>query len=268
MGCTACKGGKGATKQTPDTQEEHEVSNPPTVTTTLPTPSSPSAGATPVATVSPTAVKDGKSASAQNADDDDEIEIIYETAPKKLAQAKEEPQLTQIESPANGQEPPDAIEPESRPKKAFEAFGAEPIKPVEQQPLSKAQQEEAAKLAERRSKFDNQRYQRDSAVAVPDKSTDMMLKDLVEDLERAAPTPKSQHAPPTTDMMMGLNHNHNRYSLQDDCAGLPGGIMDDMDTINVAHKAPPKKKNNHGFDADDEQLMADILHDLADIEDL
>lgn len=283
MGCSVCKGGRGK-KQTPDEIKtaEDDVSNPPLVATQLAT-STTSSSATPVVGFSADAAKkDGKNLSARDvSEDEDEIEIIYETAPKKISpKNKEDPyaeQARQIDNAANGQEPPDAYEPESRPKRAFEAFGDKPAEQAE--PLSKAQQEEAAKLAERRQKFDNQRYQRDSAAAPNasvERSNNPLLKEVGKDVGRTSPPLKMNKpitATPTTDMVLGLNQNSNNRSSQpvDAFCGLPGGIMDDMETIPVASSAPPKKNNNHnkhGFDADEEQLMAEILDELQDVEDL
>lgn len=280
MGCAACKGGKGAKKQTPDETKtaEDDVSNPPLVTTQLTTTSTTSSSATPVVGFSAdTAKKGGQTARDADDDDEDEIEIIYETAPKKPPPNKEDPYaeqaLRQADNAANGQEPPDAYEPESRPKKAFEAFGD---KPAEQAiPLSKAQQEEAAKLASQRQKFDNQRYQRDSASAVPnasvDRSSNPLMQGVRRDGEPASPPLKmNKPTPTTTDMVMGLNQNSNyRSQPVDEFAGLPGGIMDDLETINVASSSPPRRNNNHNrydrCDADDEQLMMEILDELDGI---
>merc|ERR1719210_1498285 len=95
-----------------------------------------------------------------DADTESGIEIIYEGKPKNSA--------------ANGQEAPEVSEMEFKPR----------AKPV----LSKQQQEEAAKLAEQRKRFDNQRYQNPTQL-----SLDSTLS-TSQKLPVTAPTP--QHSGP------------------------------------------------------------------------
>lgn len=196
--------------------------------------------------------------------DDDEIEIIYESAPKKQPERFGfEPQL-QMRTAANGQEPPEANEipqlnsPMNKQK-------------TETKPLSKQQQEEAAKLAQRRRTFDNQKYQQRQS----NMSCEVVPFDEVpgavhqEDAPRSLYTSKAQHSP-TTDMILGLNQADTRNRDQPQLnTFLPGGILDDIEDFRpVPQVNKVKQRKTHddissaGFDADDEKLMAEILEDF------
>jgi len=193
--------------------------------------------------------------------DDDEIEIIYESAPKKQPE-RFEPQL-HMRTAANGQEPPEANEipqlnsPMNKPK-------------TETKPLSKQQQEEAAKLAQRRRTFDNQKYQQSqymSCEVVPFGEVPGAVHQ--EEAPRNMYTNKSQHSP-TTDMILGLNAGDMRTRDQPQLnAFLPGGILDDLEDFRpVPQVNKMKQRKTHddiesaGFDADDEKLMTEILEDF------
>lgn len=185
--------------------------------------------------------------SLSEADDNDEIEIIYEVQPKRIAAANGL-------NAANGQEAPEAAE--------LDTFSgaAQPPKP-----LSKQQQEEAAKLAERRKRFDNQRYQREQ----PDQGSIQTVNPGVN------PGPMSNSKP--TDLIMGLNITEIGSTYQDPHGGfLPGGILDDAEeewAQKDVRKKNPGNKNKHthddikssGFDADDERLMKEILENCEDV---
>jgi len=121
------------------------------------------------------------------------------------------------------------------------------------EPLSKSQQEEAAKLAERRKKFDNQRYHGGGAP--------------LQSSERNQASAQGSTMP---DMMFGLNQAHvkNEQSQQHSCfMDLPGGILDDLEQVPHAN-ANSKKVNSHddvestGIDAEDEKLMAELMEEL------
>lgn len=264
MGCAALRSPKtGASKGQSATEER--VSNPPVVTTTLVTEFVPAAASAPAQkspNASPKATAQKKDANLvmQDADDEDDIEIIYETNPKQHEQKQPHAsyerlnQLMQQESQicdaANGQEPPEAVEADSRLKKAE--------KP--QEPLSKSQQEEAAKLAERRKKFDNQRYHTD---ITPYQHNEMMQGPTSDNGMRK---PVSTAAP---DMVFGLNQAQVKdpQSQPSNCfMDLPGGILDDLEPVHMA--SGKKKLQTHDdlemtdLDADDERLMAELMDEL------
>lgn len=189
-------------------------------------------------------------------DDDDEIEIIYESPSKQ--------QALRHASAANGQEPPEAIE------MLLEVHKPEP------KPLSKQQQDEAALLADRRKRFDNQRYQGEQ------RQQQQQQQRSAEPAPHFSPTsPKYIQAPhfrggypaePTTDMnqMMGLNIGaaaNNDKEFVSEC--LPGGIIDDEDDFQRGPQVKSRqqhagKQNRHdeGFDDDDEKLMMEIEQEL------
>jgi hypothetical protein len=193
----------------------------------------------------------------QDADDDDEIEIICEAVPKYRNNAAKAQEHYEHYKPAanifaNGQEPPEAAEP----------IGLQP-KP---EPLSKQQQEEAAKLAERRRLFDNKRYE--NAQKSPSDAVTSVTS------VRQVPIATNPSVNPTTDMIFGLNLSANRYShnevTQQENTFLPGGILDDFEEARpIVHTGNKKKKikthddvESTGFDADDEALMKEILEDF------
>lgn len=179
-----------------------------------------------------------------DADDNDEIEIIYEAQPKRQNQIRP--------AAANGQEAPDATEMDT-------------ISMVNQpKPLSKQQQEEAAKLAERRKRFDNQRYQREQGKG-----------DAPSEISPLSPNPGpiyNQNSKPTTDMILGLNLSELGSKDQDPGGSfLSGGILDEQeDFLSPAQMNVNKHKHMHddikstGFDADDERLMKEILDNCDD----
>lgn len=283
MGCSAL----GGTKGVPDKKPSEDVSNPPIEESTWATKTvdmTPAAGSsTPVTSLSPKATsnENGLKLVMRDADDDDDdIEIIYnERAPiaqkQQVQQAhrQQDPQL-QMRVPsagaANGQEPPEATEPDRRAQQKEE-------KPAQaEKPLSKAQQEEAAKLAEKRKKFD-QRWQQDQPI--PDlgsvKPNEVIA--AAEARQKSASPPPKMNKPmehsynplPSSDMIMGLNQvqGNNQHSQPDAWGGgLPGGILDDIEPFKPV---AAKKNQNHSsghFNDDDEQLMADILQDLDDFD--
>lgn len=205
--------------------------------------------------------------------DDDEIEIIYEAAPKKQPE-RFEPQLhnpqLHMRTAANGQEPPEANEtPQAK---------LSMNKPkTESKPLSKQQQEEADKLAQRRRNFDNQKYQQKQPGqnwCACDVGPFGEVPGAVHQEEEAAPrtmyTNKSQKQLPTTDMILGLNQADTRSRDQPQLnAFLPGGILDDIEDFRPVPQVSKKtQRKTHddvesaGFDADDEKLMKEILEDF------
>jgi hypothetical protein len=159
-----------------------------------------------------------------DADNDSDVEIIVEANPRAVASA------------ANGQEAPEALEVLSDTEKAREK-----PKPA----LSKQQEEEAAKLAEQRKRFDNQKYHQKAAgqrqfsgSTSGTTGTNASTGDLFRD-----PSPDAED---TEDILL--------YEC------LPGGIPDDGDGIRK--ERPPQKmpRNHHdAFDGADELLMTEIL---------
>lgn len=287
MGCGAGRGVKPTSDQANLPLAESSVSNPPVVAATWAT--------KPV--LSPTAAVDtsreGKNSLSSreerredmnvmvlsDADEEDEIEIIDETPWKKpapkwtpsMAPRQDSEQRVATNPAANGQEPPEAVELDTRPKKVeMQGWVAAEKK---EEPLTKKQQEEAAKLAERRKKFDNQRYQQDSSMS--DAGRDQThVRTFGPKSYGDAPNMSSQKEiplnkpPPTTDSIIGLNQfNHQpRQQAFGAFESLPGGIDDDDDlmTVQKVPKASKKNKQSHEEIDDDEaeRMMVEILEDF------
>jgi len=180
-----------------------------------------------------------------DAEENDEIEIIYE-APSRQPAA------------ANGQEPPEAAEPD--------------VRQPEPKPLSRQQQEEAAKLAERRKRFDNQRYQREQRAGHTPAGypTDVIPFDVIGSVPPGPIRPELASSKPVTDMMLGLNVTEVANKESRDLHGvafLPGGIFDDDDDFKMAPQTKSRQQQHDdvkssGFDDDDEKLMKEILENF------
>lgn len=183
-----------------------------------------------------------------DADGESEIEIIYEGKPKQ--QQQQEHALEQVPSiMANAQEAPDEGEAhEAKQRIAMEREQAE---------ISERQKEEAAKLAEQRKRFDNQRYQREAGAEGP-------IGQVKSPAGAENPAPVSG-----VDLVMGLNlaavpGAAEGVRMLEDC--LPGGIMGD--TPREPERVPKvsavdKNRSKHDrFDDDDERLMNDILESI------
>uniref|UniRef100_A0A7S1SAU7 Uncharacterized protein n=1 Tax=Alexandrium catenella TaxID=2925 RepID=A0A7S1SAU7_ALECA len=172
-----------------------------------------------------------------DADDESDVEVIYEG---KTALSRSQ---IMAASCANGQEAPEVPEP-------FEASQGKFDEPV----LSKIQQEEAAKLAEQRKRFNNQRYRKE--LATPSSHTPTCH----------SPSPGSPLKAPTEtprhDLVMGLNLSQPpacQEAMLTDC--LPGGVFGD--TPREEAPMPTKVRNKHEvFDDDDELLMKEILDSI------
>lgn len=137
-------------------------------------------------------------------------------------------------------------------------------------PLPKQQAEEAAKLAEQRKRFDNQRYQNSTLSPV-----------------RAAPTPtasvpRGANPAPTSDVaavpLSLTNHVSTPNKESKLGAFLPGGVLDDLEEFDLAGPEQDIKlmdddfndvagagKQSNGFDEADEALMKEILEDFDDV---
>jgi len=260
MGCAAVRGSK---KQ--PTDETAIVSDPPPVATNWATKKegTPAAGSgTPANTLSPKSPQNQERNLLMPKRDDDEdkksetseIEIIYEGPAKKVASSpREEPPMNVA---ANGQEPPEEVEVDSRPNKVE--------KPPE---LSEAQKAEAAKMAERRKEFEKRQagYNNPAPVEQPGPV-------FHKPMEATVP-PRGISDVPASDMVMALTQGQTKnVSSQQDgsICGLPGGIWDPLDQVEEV-TVPTKKKNSHddidstGFDADDNALMEEILADFEDL---
>jgi len=119
-----------------------------------------------------------------------------------------------------------------------EASSAKPM-------LSKQQLEEAAKMAEHRKRFDNQKYHSgtsDEANVAIGGTTSQPTQDVWRAHEA----------------VMGVNASFSPRKVQEATLGecLPGGIVDD----DILTEAAPAYRNNHQlFDDDEEMLMKEIL---------
>mmetsp|Transcript_63292 Transcript_63292/g.99999 ORF Transcript_63292/g.99999 Transcript_63292/m.99999 type:complete len:265 (-) Transcript_63292:110-904(-) len=182
-----------------------------------------------------------------DAEDDEEIEIIQEATHKERR------------SPlaANAQEAPQAASIRSTSSKAAQSVSS----------LSKQQMEEAAKLAERRKLFDNQRYQR------PDAAGDVGGYPL----QGSPAVVPSGVSKPDAGMILGLNLTdsveRSNTSVPAQGSFLPGGIQEEEGEQIQASRQRKKMNRHHddedldsaGFDADDERLMKEILENCDDI---
>eukprot|EP00439_Symbiodinium_sp_Y106_P049676 s4655_g6.t1 len=169
-------------------------------------------------------------------DPDDDVEVIYEG--KGTSTARDVLETREMEA-EDGQTDIDL---------ALDAITAEDEpKPV----LSKQQQEEAAKMAEHRKRFDNQRYQRGQSGSG-------------DTGPGAAPVPAISLGNQETKApheIMGVNASAAltpRQASLEEC--LPGGILDDLPGEQTV--APPRAHRNNHFDDDDEMLMKDILDSI------
>lgn len=172
-------------------------------------------------------------------DPDDDVEVIYEG--KGTSTARDVLETREMEA-EDGQTDIDL---------ALDAITAEDEpKPV----LSKQQQEEAAKMAEHRKRFDNQRYQRGQSGSG-------------DTGPGAAPVPAISLGNQETKApheIMGVNASAAltpRQASLEEC--LPGGILDDLPGEQGEQTvAPPRAHRNNHFDDDDEMLMKEILDSI------
>ncbi|CAE7561328.1 unnamed protein product [Symbiodinium pilosum] len=173
-------------------------------------------------------------------DDGDDVEVIYEgKRSPEATEAIDVPETSGLREAEDGKTDVDLA-------LALVADVDDEQKPV----LSKQQQEEAAKMAEHRKRFDNQRYQRGQsgsgetgpgAAPVP-----------VPAIPAAKQENKAAHE------IMGMNASVSpRKAGLEEC--LPGGILED----GLGQSAVPvrEQRNNH-FDDDDEMLMKEILDSI------
>mmetsp|Transcript_26416 Transcript_26416/g.47642 ORF Transcript_26416/g.47642 Transcript_26416/m.47642 type:complete len:268 (-) Transcript_26416:102-905(-) len=181
-----------------------------------------------------------------------DVEVIYEGKTSQNGEA------------ANGQEAPEYAEPE--PARAISSKVAEEPKPV----LSKQQQEEAAKMAEQRKRFDEKRYQKETggyqsggagelSPSFAPAQGDLQTVSTHDSYQR--PVPAFKETVPAHEAVVGVNASATPRKVNDilDFEALPGGIMDEPRQVVL-----PASRNNHKvFDDDDEMLMKEILNDVG-----
>eukprot|EP00930_Biecheleria_cincta_P056636 TRINITY_DN42714_c0_g1_i1.p1 TRINITY_DN42714_c0_g1~~TRINITY_DN42714_c0_g1_i1.p1 ORF type:complete len:311 (+),score=83.95 TRINITY_DN42714_c0_g1_i1:74-934(+) len=188
----------------------------------------------------------------QDADAESDVEVIFE--------GKMSSQQNQGQNPqdANAQEAPTSAEPDVGPGSPKD-FLVDEQKPIV---LSKQQQEEAARMAEQRKRFDNQRYQ--SQVAAGSNGDQGYYSPEGSAVSRLQLDPKEGIVPSFAahDAVMGVNASASprkvARGMEAEC--LPGGIMDDTPRAEVGL---PESRNNHQlFDDDEEMLMKDIVDEV------
>jgi len=166
----------------------------------------------------------------QDAEDDDEIEFLTEGQPKPVSKitaenSQEAPLAAEADPPAMNSKAPPAL-------------------------LSKRQQEEAAKLAEQRKKFDK-KYQKETPALEKQRASQSE-----QNTAAILPMPASM---PRTEMVMGLNLND---TPDDDMAAcLPGGVFGES-LRDDDQKLSDRSNKRDGFDDDDEKLMKEILDSM------
>jgi len=187
-------------------------------------------------------------------DFDDGVEVI-----DAGQQAPEQP------AAANGQEPPEMEEETRRP---------------EPKPLPKQQQEEAAKLAEARKRFENKKYQNQqkSAETIPFEMPGMIDTGLevvnnenrpweVATTTKGPPASEERtYSGPNTDLSQMIGLNLTEPMVQEHVTmDLPGGIFDDLEVFqqpmeySTKNREPYEKEKTGSFDDEDEMMMKEIL---------
>jgi len=139
--------------------------------------------------------------------------------------------------------------------------------------LPSRQAEEAAKLAERRKRFDNQRYQQPmttSAYVQPMESQDVLLPSDVSSRTGVQPMMSPGAALPMSLTKASTQQHNSGHTPDLHGVFLPGGVLDDLELD--AYVKPPVAKhrnqrdaNSNGFDDADEELMKEILDDFEAI---
>jgi len=224
---------------------------------------SPKGGSIP-STKSEKAASDGAMLVIDADEDDDGVEVIYESPPNW--------QASRQAAAANGQEPPDTGNGQEGPM-------AEEVRRPEPEPLSKQQQEEAAKLAETRKRFEAKRLNQQKS------SPDMIVFDMpgaidtgedvsnlpVEVVATAKGPPAREERKdigPKSDLntMIGLSVTETFVQdIADPFGRLPGGIFDELEGIQQPPMDSKNREQQHdevksrGFDDEDEMMMKEIL---------
>mmetsp|Transcript_121864 Transcript_121864/g.351825 ORF Transcript_121864/g.351825 Transcript_121864/m.351825 type:complete len:280 (-) Transcript_121864:397-1236(-) len=217
-----------------------------------------------------------------DADDESEIEIIYEGKAKHTGHGQldgdhdlatpSNHKLQRGSPAANAQEAPHEGE-------AMQEAKAPVVE------LPPRQKEEAAKLAEQRKRFDNQRYQREhgggggekiipSGLTSPSSAPSSTVEEVpagpappVAAVSTAASSQVVAHEAPRHELVLGLNLTdvppHEGQGEPLFVETLPGGIGDDSPRAAVAAPIQNKNKHKHDFlDDDDEVFMKEILESV------
>lgn len=266
-----CGGGKSAAVDTPtkEAAEHHEPEEEQVWATKTEAAKRPGQPQTSVQTLnsgkSPQASNKGNNAWSVE-DADDEIEIVDE-GNKQQPRDKGSNVVTKIgadhieaSNVANAQEAP-----QSEMLGMHEMDGG--AGGGQKKPLPPQQAEEAAKLAEQRKRFDNQRYQNSLNQATS-----------------PAAVPRAANPAPANDVAavpLSLNNTVSTPNKESKNLGafLPGGVLDDLEDLNDLTglekeiRKPMEeddlndvgKNSNGGFDEADEALMKEILEDFDDV---
>merc|ERR1712187_408143 len=136
-----------------------------------------------------------------------------------------------VDSAANAQEAPTSIEPKSA-------------------PLTKQQQDEAAKLAETRKRFDNERYHQKQ----------QSQPNLSDATNFGLGSPQGGARQGENAAIVGLSlTNQMPPDGEQFSAILPGGIFDDEIPLQIPQQSSKNQKQLRHFDDDEEALMQEIL---------
>jgi len=137
------------------------------------------------------------------------------------------------------------------------------------QALPRQQREEAAKLAETRRRFDNQRYQQmpaNKAVARTVLRQSRTVETLPEEEDAGGDDTKVLRRASALGISLKIGGG-----VQQEEAQLPGGVVDSGSMSPVVVKSHTRSSSSqrapHGkqFDADDEALMAEIIDELGSV---
>lgn len=208
--------------------------------------------------------KEQSAVMVSDAEDDDGVEIIYETRPK--LQAQQQP------AEANGQEPPE--------------FDEEPRR-AEPKPLTKQEQEQAAKLAETRKRFEAKRaateqltdqrsskgggFQEDMGMpGFIDTGSEVYGRPIeIAGATKGPPARNDSFPKSTPDFLLGLNLGVSTSKETGDPFGcVPGSIFDDLEELQQPLEDMKNRDHQHdevkstGFDDDDEMMMREILENF------
>jgi len=220
----------------------------------------------------------------QDADDEDEIEIIQEIggrvhrpdlSPGVRGNNVDGSSIASTHGHAfgNGQEAP------TRDPPGVAAAGQDNRQPAQPAVLSKQQMEEAAKLEKTRQRFDNQRYQReitqgiggDAPIAFCGPGNNASYAAYVQALGQSPPPQDVVRpgcpTPPMESPIIGLSLNGGgQIDRRDSGRGCPSpfcvpGAMYDEEELGLMAQVQTKKRPQPDFDEDDEALMREILEE-------
>lgn len=198
-------------------------------------------------------------------DADDEIEIVDEgRAPRDQQPKTWTKGQRDLPSAANAQEAPQLVDNSNQMQ-----FSTRPAA------LPSKQAEEAAKLAETRRKFDNQRYSQQynqpatsgtSPAYVPPRMQSSSPS-LSTSPNRTGVEPIMSHETAALPISLtkaatgpGVGHAHEQLG-----AFLPGGVLDDLELDDFEQEVVSKAQHEIDFNDEDEALMKEILEDFEDM---